>query len=63
MKDVQVNSILKANGDVYIKVDDLIKAFYSDFSELGNDDAAVKKYIKFIVEQWEDYQEKIRNKK
>jgi hypothetical protein len=62
MAQVEINAIRKANGDVYVKVDDLIKSMYNDFAELGNDEAAVKNYIKFTIENWEDYQKKIRDK-
>ena len=63
MDGTEVSAIRKDNGDVYIKIDDLIKSFYSDFTFLENDEAAVKKYIKSCVENWEVYQKKIRNKR
>jgi len=63
MKGTEVNTISKPNGDVFIKVDDLIKAFYHDFGNLENNETAVKKYIKACVENWKDYEKKIRDKK
>jgi len=63
MDGTEVNAIRRDNGDVYIKVDDLIKSFYSDFTFLENDETAVKKYIKSCIENWETYQNKIRKKR
>lgn len=55
---VKVESIIR-KGEVYVKLDNVVKALLADFAELENDESAVKKYIKENVEVWEDYEKGI----
>ena len=55
MESTKVNAVVR-NADVYVKLDDVVKALYADFAELGLDESAVKKYIKHSVEVWEKYE-------
>lgn len=55
---VKVESIIR-RGEVYVKLDNVVKALLADFAELENDESAVKKYIKENVEVWEDYEKGI----
>ncbi len=58
MKDIKIEAVIR-NGDVYVRLDDVVKSFLSDFAELENDESALKKYIKRSVEVWEKYEEGI----
>jgi len=55
---IKVESVIR-RGEVYVKLDDVVKALFADFAELENDEAAVKKYIKHSVEVWEKYEQGI----
>lgn len=58
-KQIRVNGVLQ-NGNIYVKLDDVIKTLYSDHTQL--DDEVTKEYIINCIDNWEEYKENILKK-
>ena len=55
MKRVMLKSIIKPNGDVYVRCDDIIKSLYAHLA--ATTDTKIKDHIKEEIELWEQYNE------
>jgi hypothetical protein len=55
MAKVRIQSILKFNGDVFVRCDDIIKSLYADLA--ATTDTKIKNHIREEIELWELYNE------
>ena len=59
MAHIKIKSIV-IEDSVYVKLDDVIKTQYEDFT--NTDNSIIQQYIKSSIEYWEEHQERILNK-